>query len=1175
MSDDLEQQEPDDETFTAFADFLRRREREPSASFDDFCRLRPDVAVGLRALHLRWEEATALMQRIGSGPSLADRLKLTYGDSIDLDISLSGDDDTSFSSSQMMQRLSSSGSSSKSYKSKGLVARGGMGAILRVWDEDLRRTLAMKVVLGHDEEPEQDGTPRIGEHQLVRFLEEAQITGQLDHPGILPVHDLGLDESGRVFFTMPLVRGQTLKEILDLARDNREGWTTTRVLGVLIKVCEAMAFAHSKGVIHRDLKPANIMVGRFGETYVMDWGLAKVLGRKETKAARRRTDVGSSMSLVRTDRKDASDSDPDSPLITMDGDVVGTPTYMAPEQAMGHLDELGPPSDVYAVGSMLYHLLTHGAPYHQAGVKMSLHTVLAKVLDGPPAPIDDKSIPSELVAICNKAMARNPEERYSDMLAIAGDMRAFVEGHVVRAYETGAAAELKKWVSRNRIAATFMAVSVVVVIAALAVYFYVQTQSRAKLEEQYAAVRSANATISAERDRAEQQEAEAELQRSRAEAIAERSRREGYVGNVRAADSSLKLLRATEANERLAACEEALRGWEWHYLARRANGHQTRFEVPMGLTSASVVSGGRLVLCCSADRGLRLWDPELEEFVAGFTDPQITNYPPVFACMSPDGSTIYSLNEGGRLWIWDVRTGGLLDNHFAHRPYAVYGLALTEDGRRLATAGQDVRVLIWNTSTMETERSLPSTELASAIRFSPDGERIAIGHEDGSIRIWSAAAPAESDAPASDVVQVPLLQPSGHSSQVTALDWSPDGAMLASCSRDGTARVWSTTTGEIVTAFAGHEEAVSAIAFHPDGTRVATGAEDDTVRLWDVSSGRRLEVMLGHVAPIHSLGFRKNGAQLVSGSRDNTLRVWNIDRNPVFRRLESDEEIASLAFSPDGRLLATAQSSGAVRLWNTRSGRVLDTLEGHGQEVTCVAFGPKGQRLVTGSTDKSVRLWDTDSSNSLRVWRGHTRRVLAVDYSGDGRWIASAGGGRQIRIWDAQTGVAHALLEGHQGAVNGLDFTPDSGFVASASSDGTVRLWDIESQQFEAFEADGDDQLCVAVSPDASLVASGSKAGLLRVWNTSTGALVHELAGHDDEIVAVVFDEAQSRLVSASSDGTIRVWALLLGTQLLAVEEDAAFRCVAINGNRIAAAGDIQDEDHARADIWLWEPVAK
>ncbi len=1165
---------PTDESCIAFSEYLRLRETDPETGFDDFCRLRPKLSDELRRLQEEWDRATSLFDRFGGAPSLADRLRSTFGEKFDLDISLDEDDEGSSSSSRVMERLSNSGSLSKSYRSKSLVARGGMGAILSVWDEDLRRTLAMKIVLGREEEPNAEGTPQVGENQLVRFLEEAQITGQLDHPGILPVHDLGIDANGRVYFTMPLVRGQTLKEIFELARLGEQGWNTTRAIGVLIKVCEAMAFAHSKAVIHRDIKPANIMVGRFGETYVMDWGLAKVLGRKETRSTRAAADVGSSMSLVKTDRRDEAASDPNSPLITMDGDVVGTPTYMSPEQARGHQAELGPPADVYAVGSMLYQLLTGRAPFHEPGTRISLHTVLARLLDGPPQRIEeiDKTVVPELTAICEKAMAREPEDRYPGMLELAEDLRAFTEGHVVRAYESGAVAEFRKWVRRNRMAAFFITTSVVVVFGALLTFILQQNRSNDILEVKNTALENLNTEIRAERDRAEEQEREADRQRGRAEKMVEVARRQSYLGSIRAADSNLKLYLTNSTRELLSNCEEDLRSWEWNYLSNKSSAQTIKFELPDGLASARVVDDGQHVLCCTTDRRLLLWNPDLDEIVAGFSDQSTFNASPAFAVSSPDRSRIFSLNFGGRLWIWDATSGILLDNTYAHRPYAVFGLEINRNGTRLATAGLDLVVFLWDTKTMEVVASYPAAKLATSLAFSPVSDALAVGYADGRIVVWPTSG-ENALPPGQKGERAPIIEMTGHEGKIEALCWSPDGTHIGSASEDTSARVWNVSTGESSIVLGGHEQPVTAIAFHPDNRRVATGSTDDTIRLWDSTSGNQLRVLLGHQGDVHSLGFREQGQQLVSGAADGTVRIWNLERDPLYRKFTGHESsIEALDFDPDGGILVTASADRTLRLWNTRNGRMLDKLTGHTAAVTSVDFAPDGRRIVSGSVDRSVRIWDAKSSRSLRVLRGHTEPVNAVAYSPDGERIASAGRDRQIRLWDASSGASRAQLTGHQKTVNALCFGAESNILISGSSDHTVRVWEIESGQYDILEGHEDDVLCVANSPDGALIASGSKDGTARVWDFATKALVCVLRGHSDDIVSVNFRAKGTHLVTASLDGTMRIWDVALGAQLLSIESETPFHAMALNGNRTAAAGTDYSTGEENGEVWLWDP---
>ena len=360
------------------------------------------------------------------------------------------------------------------YEIKDELARGGQGVVLRVWDEDLRRDLAMKVILGRGGDWRQGAASEIDSRKLGRFLDEAQVAGQLDHPGIVPVHELGLDSRGRIYFTMKLVEGRSLLEIYNLVHGGDEEWTLTRALGVILKVCEATAYAHAKGVIHRDLKPANVMVGRFGEVYVMDWGLARVLDREASPAP---DPPRGATGTVETDR--SSDSSVGGrALATLDGTVIGTPAYMSPEQAEGNVATLDARSDVYSTGAMLYHLLTGQPPYMPRGVYVPPTKVLWDVVNEPLEPIRrlNPGVPSELVAICEKAVAKDPDERYVDTNAMAEDLRAFLEHRVVQAYETGALAELKKWVSRNRALAASIITTILIAIGGLGVVSYVQAK---------------------------------------------------------------------------------------------------------------------------------------------------------------------------------------------------------------------------------------------------------------------------------------------------------------------------------------------------------------------------------------------------------------------------------------------------------------------------------------------------------------------------------------------------------------------------------------------------------------------------------------------------------------------------------------------------------------------------
>jgi serine/threonine protein kinase/formylglycine-generating enzyme required for sulfatase activity len=346
------------------------------------------------------------------------------------------------------------------YEIAGELGKGGVGRVLKVVDRDLKREVAMKMLLpaalaGNDAQRRD---------ALVRFIEEAQATGQLEHPNIVPVHDLGLDGDGNVYFTLKYVQGHSFKQAIrgrnqntlteDGATRFRALYSPKRMVDVLISICQAVAYAHSKGIIHRDLKPDNVMLGKYGEVLVMDWGLAKVLGKEQAGSAA--TDT---VRISTTRAEDMAQA-------TIDGSVAGTPAYMSPEQASGRIGELDERTDIYALGAILYEILTGAPPYRGGALE-----IVKRVLAGPPPALKTQKgavgftpIPRELTAICERAMARRPQDRYPTATAMRDDLRAFLENLPVSAAPDTLTQRIGKWAKRNRRQVQSAALSAAVVI---------------------------------------------------------------------------------------------------------------------------------------------------------------------------------------------------------------------------------------------------------------------------------------------------------------------------------------------------------------------------------------------------------------------------------------------------------------------------------------------------------------------------------------------------------------------------------------------------------------------------------------------------------------------------------------------------------------------------------------
>jgi WD40 repeat protein/tRNA A-37 threonylcarbamoyl transferase component Bud32 len=1091
---------------------------------------------------------------------------------IDPDISLEPDSATSSRpiSSGLVERLHAHTPAATRYVVENEIARGGMGAILRVWDEDLRRTLAMKVVLGRGKQVDDDGTPHVEEQVLARFLEEAQVTGQLDHPGVVPVHELGIDARGRVYFTMRLVKGRDLKDIIDLVHARKEGWTQTKAIGVILKVCEAMAYAHSKGVIHRDLKPANIMVGRFGETYVMDWGLAKVIGRKDRHDLRLKQAAEAMPSLVHVERKEMLPPDSNSPLVTMDGTIVGTPAYMPPEQAKGLVDEMTVRSDVYAVGAMLYHLLTGEIPYVARDDKLSPITVLRMVLDAPPKPVHeiDRNVAPELVAICERAMTRDPASRYADMLEMANDLQAYVEGRVVRAHATGAVAEFKKWVDRNRGMAAALAAALFLLVLGLVVSssLYVKADTSATLAR-------------SEKERADAKAIEAEHNADRARASESEVRARGYVANLLAAAFSLFVDDVANCKRSLEACPAELRGWEWKHLALASDTSLSVIHAQKPITCVAFNADGSEIITGADGAAAHVWNERTGRRVAvvGNAGTDSGRF-----ALSPDGTHIACGSIGdGRVRIRSRENGEVVAHGVLPDVSSLPEcMAYRPDGKRLATAFADGTVRIWNTETNawmnDLSGSIPGLAVPiksfTSLAYSGDGTRVAAGAADGSILVWNAES-GESLA---------VLR--GHDQSVTSVAFLRDGAHLVSASNDRTIRIWDVEKKLALDVMRGHDAPVYCIAVKPDGSLIASGSADKTVRVWNAKSHHELAVLHGHEKPVKCVAFSPDGSRIVSGSNDMTARIWDADmagavamlREPSVERAgvetQSASDVNAIAFSPDGSRIAAALEDGRIQIWDPEKHEELAVLRGHTASVNSIAFSRDGKRIVSASSDRTVRAWDATSYAVAAVMRDHQGQVLSVAFSPDGARIASAAEDKTIMIHDAASGALVNTLRGHAKSVTCVAFSPDGARIASGSSDHSARVWDAKSGESVGAPLEHTHAVtCVAFSPDGERIATCSDE-ILRVWKVGRDEAPSALLGHDLTLRSCAFSPDGARIVTSSLDNTLRLWDGRTGDALFALrghDRRVTRALFSPDGSRVAAGASSQT-----ILLWETEPVA-
>jgi WD40 repeat protein len=1058
------------------------------------------------------------------------------------------------------------------YLAHGTLARGGMGEVLSAWDPSLERALALKVMRK---------TARLDDTRgRNRFLDEAQIGAQLDHPGIVPVHDLGRDANDQPYFTMRLVEGRTLQQILVQLHAGDEDWNLVRVLGILLKVCEAMAFAHDRGIVHRDLKPANIMVGHYGEVYVMDWGLAHKISEDDPH----------DMRPVVPELLNLAGTAGESPVMTMQGDVIGTPAFMSPEQALGRMDDLGPRTDVYAAGAILYHLATGQMPHVSPNEQVSGAEVWRRVRKGPPQPIAEMapSMPSELVAICEKAMSREVAGRYPDMAALAEDLRAFLEGRVVSAHRTGAVAEFLKWVQRNRTAAVTITASLAIVVIGSLTAASMLSQTNAELEDardraldgvrstQAALERESAARLTAERaaereellrkqallatenekaahheaDLATAREAEARQQAERAEQSA---LWQAYRANIAAASAHLELGDVGDAQVRLDACEDSLSGWERDVLELRQNTALKTWKAdqPAGILTLALSPDGTLVASGGSVASLPVRDLASGKLVADAPMPG-RDYVLDLA-FTADGRRLIVATGESSFSLRDAITGVQLMRMTGHGG-VVNAVAADPRGELFASASDDGTARLWDATTGEVLSVLTHSSAVIELAFKHDGSELATAGETGVVSIWNTRTGRR------------IQRLMGHTDVVKAVAFYPSGDRLLSGGNDGFLQVWDLSEGEALFALdAG--SAVVDVAVSPDGTRLLGGCDDGSLRLWDAARGDSLAILRGHLGPVVSVAFTVDGSEIVSGSRDMTLRLWDevVRAGPV--RLPGHAGISTtVAFSAAGDLIASGSFDRRVLIREAASGDVVQILEGHNERIMSLTFALDGQRLASADYNGRVQLWDTTRGVLMTTLLEGAQRIAFVTASPDGSQLATASGGRgnssfagtrllaplagerEIVLYDAATGAVQSTLPGQRYGTTVVGYSGDGRLLASGSQGGGIALWDTGTGELLVTLSEEpvlglDPKLppvsALALDEHGKTIVSAHLSRLysLVVWDGETGEPRHFLGGQDNRVWSVVLTPDGSRMLSTGEDNTVRVWDTLTGEHLLTLTE--------------------------------------
>ncbi len=984
------------------------------------------------------------------------------------------------------------------------IGRGGMGIVFKARHVRLNRLVALKMLTaGVLARPE----------DIQRFENEAAAAAQLQHANIVALYEVSSSD-GQPYFCMEYIHGYSLAK-----RTQMGGIPGQLAASYLERVAHAVHYAHSKGIIHRDLKPGNILLDEDEQPKITDFGLAKLI----------QSDSGQ----------------------TRTGTVVGTPSYMAPEQANASKN-LSPACDVYSLGAILYELITGHPPFLGQTALATLHMVANQ---DPVTPrILNPQVNRDLETICLKCLEKDPSRRYESSEKLAQDLRRFLDGEAISARPINFIGRTIKWARRRPALASLLLLTLTVLLG-FSIYQWRVAEGERVLREDM-----------------EYQKEQAELQKFQVErANLEIRQRElilrhlYYLGQMRQVAYAWEESDVSRAAKLLDIWanprdQPDLRDWEWYFLKslclgrRTLSGHEGR---------------ARAVV------------------------------------YSPDGTHLVSaggpVGRPGEIKIWQAKTGKLLKTLPQKHTMMISTLSFSPDGKLFATGSDDTTIRIWNATSGAEVAALPKHPgYVTGVRFSPRTQHLVSTDSTGTVHIWDLANP-----------RTPKLvsQKQEHSSGATSIAFSPNGNLFATGGLDEKVLLWD-TAGKVIKTLRGHQGEVLSLAFGPEGDQLVSGG-GPSVRggqmiRWNVASGKIIQIHDGLVRrvlavatnrfgqigaaandgrvylwdnrhstePIHfradpqliyGLSFSPDGTSLATAGIDGHIRVWNSSGGLETFKLPGHPRTEFLAFSPKANLLATAGKSrnrdGEIILWSPLEGKRILTLRGHSGQVRGIAFSPDGKKIVSCGDDRKVRLIDLGNQEKSLEMNNHTERVFAVAYSPDGKWIASGGEDHRILLWDAHNGSFLKELPGGNGVLT-LAFSPDGKFLASGSYERKVRLWNLSKglDNVIGFALTGHSGSIrsVAFSPDGGLLASASSDLTIRIWDVKRKKQFQILEGSTRPISAVSFHPEGKRLASVGNEGVVRLWDLVTRQEILQLKGPGGYlRTVAFSadGWSLAAAG--------------------
>jgi eukaryotic-like serine/threonine-protein kinase len=964
------------------------------------------------------------------------------------------------------------------YEIQAEIGRGGAAAVYLSRHLLLGRSVALKVMLA--------GT---GADQAWRFREEAEAVARLQHPNIVQVFEVG-EADGRPFLALEYVDGGTLS-------DRLRGSTMPALAAAAMAetVARAVDAAHESGVVHRDLKPANILLTGDGIPKIADFGLARQLADTEHR--------------------------------TNTGVVLGTPSYMAPEQAAGRVNEIGPTADVYAMGVVLYEMLTGRPPFRGETIADTLQQLqfCEPVSPGRLRP----NLPRDLQTICLKCLQKEPTKRYQTADDLADDLRRFLAGTTILARPVTPWERARKWARRRPAVAGLMALSAATVagllVTLVALWRHAEARAAAaqKLDKANLQLVERQAQLRVLEEEIRRQEGRGtgmlgEIRRLEAAIPAQQSklrearvdvRRAVYIRDMHAAEvllqkESVQQLVQVLEKHRPPAGEEDVRGPEWHYLWRLCHAERRALHGHREYVNELRISPDGKTVASRTPETWKMWDTTTgRELSLPWGEPdQLAglNY-------SPNGKFVASGKRDGSIALWDVGTGRLL-GAARGRPAAIRELAFSPDGKWLATCGADGLITLRDVPDLSELATWPTrTGPCLQAEFTPDGRSLlTVGVEATSgnsqivAHLWEVGA---------GEIRQTFRARAGVLTHATV---SPDGRLLAigeaftdGSFRTGSVRFWDLTTGiESRSPLEVAGGGAWALRFVPSGERLAVADNNGVVRFWDLVTRKVVATYLGNLERVHSIEFSRDGHTMATGGNDTVVRLWDLRAppSPVVWPGQPGKpgvEIARWVFmSPNGQWLLGCKADGERWIWDLKSGRERRFRDPNVTWMNPTAFSPDSRMIADHCKDGLIRFRDVMTlEECCEPIQTHLPDIRNIAYTPDGQELAAVDLAGNVGMWELSSGKPKQSFRcpGHHSSypqIFCLAFSPDGRFLATGGVDLALRVWDRATGAMVAWmKVPAGGVNSVAFSPDSKLLAAGFYSGSFMFWNTASFSSRH------------------------------------------------------------------------------------